>query len=89
MSLSPQNFSDKESGNYTDNTTDNNHNAMKASGISSSRSDEVLSSELGSSQADERFGELIGHTIGPYLVEVRLGPGAKACGGAQSVAAWR
>ncbi len=71
MSLSPQNFPDRESNNQTDNNTDNNYEATKVSGLSSS----LLNKGSG---ADEHFGDLVGHTIGHYLVEARLGGGAMA-----------
>ncbi len=71
MSLSPNNFPDSESNNHIDDKTDNNSGAMKASGQSPTASNEILDS-------DERFGDLVGHTIGHYLVEARLGGGAMA-----------
>ncbi|MCX6044009.1 MAG: protein kinase [Chloroflexi bacterium] len=71
MSLSPNNFPDGESNNHTDDNTDNNSGAMKASGLPPAASNEI-------SNSDERFGDLVGHTVGHYWVEARLGGGAMA-----------
>ncbi|CAN5394936.1 hypothetical protein BH10CHL1_BH10CHL1_42430 [soil metagenome] len=71
MSLSPQNFPDSESNNHTNDNTDNNYAAMKAGALSDALPNEIPGS-------DERFGDLVGHTIAHYLVEARLGGGAMA-----------
>jgi serine/threonine protein kinase/Tol biopolymer transport system component len=86
MSLSPQNFSDRESNSHTDDNIDNNYEAINVGDPAASvsnpsasnppASDPSASNEV--SGSDERFGDLIGHTIGHYLVEARLGGGAMA-----------